>query len=262
MSRTATIRRIISEQRGRAGGAAFLINAVRSRLGDGASAAEVESGVAFCREILDAVPILLDRVRAAAAEHGVTVLVEPILAHAEAYFVNPVDAMPEALLGELGLLDDAWLALSVIRLVQAEPQPLIRVDLEPPLTFLERLLSESALAALKAERAKAMQALLDGLRRLAVAAEERRRQEARQREQPRPRPVPRPSAPATGRRQCTACSGMGSTTCGACGGYGYHTSSYSRIDWQGNTEYVTDRTPCGCSGGQVICRRCGGSGYA
>lgn len=265
MSQTGTIRAIIAEQRAREAGAAFLANAVRARMGDGASAAEVESAVAFCREILDAVPLLIDRLREAAEQNGIGALVEPMLGHAEAYFVNPLDALSEALVGELGLLDDAYLALSTIRLVQAEPNPLIRVDLDPPIAFLEQLLGASILAQLQAEKAKAVRALMDGLERLAAAAEQRRRQaaEARAREAERQRPqAPRPSASSVTMRgrQCPACSGLGSTTCGACGGYGYHTSSHSRVDWQGNTEHVTERTPCGCSGGRVTCRRCGGSG--
>lgn len=266
MSQTGTIRAIIADQRAREAGAVFLANTVRARMGDAATDVEVESAIAFCREIVDAVPVLIDRVREAAARHGIATLVEPMLAQAEAYFVTPLDALSEALLGELGLLDDAYLALSTLRLVQGEPDPLIRIDLDPPIAFLEQLLGESVLAQLRAEKAKAVQALLDGLERLAAAAEARRRQEAEARAREaerqqavRPRPASRPAAPADA-RQCPACSGMGSTTCGACGGYGYHASSHARVDWQGNTEYVSERTPCGCSGGRVVCRRCGGSG--
>jgi hypothetical protein len=60
---------------------------------------------------------------------------------------------------------------------------------------------------------------------------------------------------------CAACAGLGSTSCGACAGYGHHASRSSRIDWQGNVEYVTERVPCSCAGGQIICRSCAGSGY-
>ncbi|WP_439578070.1 DUF1232 domain-containing protein [Elioraea sp.] len=265
MSQTGTIRTIIAQQRARAPGRVLLANAVRNRMGTGATAAEVDDALAFCREILDAVPTLLDRVRAAAQQQGLSALVEPMLEHAEAYFVNPVDVLPEAVFGELGLLDDAYLALNAIRMVQVEPNPLIRIDLAPPLTFLEQLLGDSGLELLKPELAKSEQLLVQAATRLKGAADEQRRQQAaRQHARPPQRPsapARRPAAPAAQRRQCAACSGMGSTSCGACGGYGYHTSSYSRVDWQGNTEYVTERSPCGCSGGQVMCRRCGGSGY-
>lgn len=125
------------------------------------------------------------------------------------------------------------------------------------MTFLEQVLGESALARLRAEMAASEQLLLRAAARWKAAAEQRRQEAARRPSQAPIRPAPRP---APGRRQCTACSGLGSTTCGACAGYGCHTSRYARVDWQGNTEYVTERTPCGCSGGQIICRCCGGSG--
>jgi hypothetical protein len=47
----------------------------------------------------------------------------------------------------------------------------------------------------------------------------------------------------------------------ACASDGYHTSRFLRVDWQGNVEYVTDRVPCTCAGGQIICRTCAGAGY-
>ena len=259
MSQTARIRAIIATHRAQAQASATLAAALRSRMGGRATAAEVEEAVAFCREILDAVPILLDRLREAARRQGIAVLIEPMLAHAEAYFVNPVDVLPEALVGELGLLDDAYLALNAIRRVQVEPDPLIRIDLGPPLTFLEQVLGESTLARLKAELATSEQLLLREAARWKAAAEEQRRRDAARRPAQAPiRPAP---TPAPGRRQCAACSGLGSTTCGACAGYGYHTSRYARVDWQGNAEYVTERTPCTCAGGQIVCRSCGGSGY-
>jgi uncharacterized membrane protein YkvA (DUF1232 family) len=261
MSQTAAIRAIIGRERAR--GAAVLAGAVRSRHGAGASAAEVDDAVGFRREIIDAVPLLLDTLREAAREQGIGPLVEPMLAQAETYFVSPLDAMPEALLGELGLLDDAYLALRVISLLQSGEQALIRVDLAAPLTFLEQLLGETVLATLKAEEDKAVQALVERAKALDAATAERR---------PRPaptsvpasgaRPAPRPTGGAVqGRQMCGVCSGLGSDACPSCGGHGYHTSSYSRVDWQGNTEYVTERTPCGCAGGRMICSACGGSGY-
>lgn len=259
MSQTAQIRAIIARHRAQGHGATVLATAIRNRMGARATQAEVDDAVAFCREILDAVPILIDRLREAARKQGVAPLIEPMLAHAEAYFVKPVDVLPEALLGELGLVDDAYLALSAIRRVQVEPDPLIRIDLAAPLKFLEQLLGESGLASLKAEMAKSEQILLREAARWKAEAEEQRRREEAQRPAPSSRPVPRPT---TGRRLCAACNGLGSRTCGACAGYGYHTSSYSRVGWQGDVEYVTDRTPCSCSGGQIICRSCSGSGYA
>lgn len=258
MSQTARIRAIIAGHRAQGQGAQALATAVRNRLGNRATAAEIAETVAYCREILDAVPILLDRLREAAREQGVAAVIEPMLAHAEAYFVNPVDVLPEAMLGELGLLDDAYLALNAIRRVQVEPDPLIRIDLAAPLAFLGQLLGASGLDLLKAELARSEQILLGQAARVKAAEEERRRAAA-----PRQAAAPRrlPPSPQAGRRMCTACAGLGSTSCGACAGYGYHTSRSSRVDWRGNVDYVTDRVPCSCAGGQIICRTCDGAGY-
>jgi predicted double-glycine peptidase len=68
MSQTARIRAIIARHRAQGQGALTLATAVRNRLGNRATAAEIDEAVAFYREILDAVPILLDRLREAARE--------------------------------------------------------------------------------------------------------------------------------------------------------------------------------------------------
>ena len=60
--------------------------------------------------------------------------------------------------------------------------------------------------------------------------------------------------------QCGNCSGSGTVTCSSCGGRGYHTTSTTRTDWEGNTEYVQEDTPCSCSGGQTTCGYCHGCG--
>lgn len=59
---------------------------------------------------------------------------------------------------------------------------------------------------------------------------------------------------------CTSCSGSGRTTCSSCWGIGYHTQSGSRVNWNGEIEYYTENIPCLCSGGQVTCGLCGGTG--
>lgn len=263
MSQTARIREIIEEARHHATGPIFLDNLVRGRLGEDASEDDAESAIAFCREILDAVPVLLDRVREAAETHGVSYFIEPMLTHAENYFVNPTDHLSEILFGERGLLDDAYLALSIIQLVTTGSDPLIRIDLDPPLRFLEQL-NPTLLPELQAEKSKAVEAMLEAMQAFGEAAaqktEQRRRAEAAARQPARPKEPPPRSGTATVRRQCGACSGMGSVTCSSCGGYGSHTQSYTRIDWQGNTEYVNESVPCSCAGGRVTCGTCGGSG--
>ncbi len=255
MSRSGEIRAVIARHRGQGPGAGLLGQAVRLRLGNGAPAHEVAEAIGFCREIIEAVPVLLDRLREEAAKQGIGPLVEPLVAHAEGYFLRSVDALPEATFGELGLLDDAYLALSIVRLAGQGQVGLVRVELDGPLRFLEQLLGETLIGQLKAEKDRALDAL--AARAKALEAAEHARRQA-----PRPTTVvPRSGGVQAGRQLCTACRGIGSTDCPSCGGHGQHTRSYSRIDWQGNVEYVTERTPCGCSAGRVICPRCHGSGY-
>ena len=247
MSQTDRIREIIATYSVTGPGTRLLEGALRSRLGETASQAEVDNAVGFCRDIINAVPVLLDRVREAARMHGLSPLVEPVLEHAETYFVSPRDALPEAMFGQAGLLDDAYLALSVIKLVQTEERPLVEIDLSQPLSFLEKVLPDAELETLRQERAKAFQALLAAVQSLADGTAARRQrdaaEEARQRPPappppaapPRRQPAPPPTAPSPRRRQCGACSGMGRITCSACGGYGSHTRNSTRIDWQGRT---------------------------
>ena len=265
MSQTETIRAIIAGHTGQGAGAALFVNAIRTRRGADASRAQVDDAVGFCRDIIAAVPVLIDRVREAADARGVSRLCEPVLAHAEAYFVSPVDAMPEGLLGELGLLDDAYLALSVVRLLQTDEQPLIQIPLDQPLAFLEQILGDDVLASLQEEKGKAVQAMLEVVQQLAAETEARRRREAeeearRRSQRPTTRPTP-PPATSPRRRHCGACSGQGTITCLSCGGHGSHAVSSTRVDWQGNTEYVTEHVACGCAAGRNTCGSCGGAGY-
>ena len=62
-------------------------------------------------------------------------------------------------------------------------------------------------------------------------------------------------------RQCYSCSGSGVTTCSSCGGSGGRNEQSISYDWNGDTQYDTYWVPCFCSGGQVSCAGCGGSGY-
>jgi uncharacterized membrane protein YkvA (DUF1232 family) len=254
MSRTTEIRALIARHRGKGP----MPQVLRSRLGGAAPEREVAEAAAFCREILDAVPVLIDRVREAAAGQGLGPLVEPMLAHAEAYFLRSADVLPDQALGEVGLLDDAWLALSIVRLIGRGRVGLVRVELDAPLTFLEQVLGEDVIGALLKERDRAIDALEARAKALEAAG-----RGAGSGRPPGPSPARPPSrpSPAPGRQFCGACSGTGRTTCGSCGGYGYHTRSYSRVDWRGSTELVTERIPCGCSGGQVTCGLCNGLGY-
>ena len=69
-----------------------------------------------------------------------------------------------------------------------------------------------------------------------------------------------PTTPEQTDTQCGICSGSGHVTCSSCGGRGYHTTSTTRTDGEGNVEYVQEDIPCSCNGGQQTCLKCGGAG--
>jgi len=260
MSRTDQIRQIIAAQQGH--GQISIEDFIRVRARNN-SDAEIQESIDFCREIIQAVPVILDRVREVADERGFANWVEPLVAQAEDYFLDADDQLPESTFGEFGLLDDAYVALKIVSLIQDGPDPLLQVDLAGPIDFVRQVLGDDALGMLDAEVEKAqqrmhahMKELQEYQRRQAEAARERQRNQAT----PQPAPSPRPS-PGADRQQCGACSGSGRVTCSSCYGAGTHTQSYSRVDWEGNVEYVTENVPCGCSGGYTVCGSCGGAGW-
>lgn len=261
MSRTDQIRAVIAQQRGRG---EMLEEFIRLRARDNTEQ-QIQEAIEFCHEIIEAVPTILDRMREVSNERGFRNRVEPMIAQAEDYFLDADDILPESQFGEFGLLDDAYVALRVVDLVHSNP-PLLQVDLGGPLDFLRQVLGGDALAMLDGEVKKAtarMQAHMQRLREAAQREAEAQRERQRLRQRPGSVSPPAPSRPSPGpeRRQCGACSGSGRVTCTSCYGAGSHTQSYSRVDWEGNVEYVTENIPCGCAGGYMICGSCGGAGW-
>ena len=263
MSRTDSIRRIIAEQDGR--GAVSIEQFIRVRARNNTEA-EIRDSIDYCREIINAVPVIIDQVRKTAEERGFSNWVEPLVAHAEDYFLEAEDYLPEKQLGAFGLLDDAYVALKVLSFLHAGPDPVLKVEVDGPLDFLRQVLGDEATAKLDSVAAGAQARMREHMRALQQAARrhaevERARELERRRREPRSPPPARSAPPEPTQRQCGACAGSGRVSCSSCGGYGYHTQSYTRVDWEGNTEYVTDQVPCGCSGGYSTCGSCGGSGW-
>jgi uncharacterized membrane protein YkvA (DUF1232 family) len=118
--------------------------------------AELADPAAFARQIIDGVPALLADVARAAEERGVGLLVQPLLEHAAAYFVEPLDHAPELAFGVVGLLDDAYLALRIVHLIQETYQPLVRVDVAGQLAFLRQVLGPDLVTTLDAETGHAI----------------------------------------------------------------------------------------------------------
>lgn len=103
---------------------------------------------------LEQVPELIDAVAEAAAAARVGDAVAPILAAAEEYFLDADDVLPDSL-GILGLMDDMYLALSLLNSVSEQYRhltghPLIDADLGPSIQPVRALFKGKRLAALDA----------------------------------------------------------------------------------------------------------------
>jgi uncharacterized membrane protein YkvA (DUF1232 family) len=114
---------------------------IRRRLPD-ASDAEVTETAEVAVEVIESVPVFLARASLEARERNLTMVIQPLLDHAERYFLQPVDLIPEMTQGLAGLLDDAYLVLRVLQNLENGPQPFLDWDLDYPSRFIRGLLGE------------------------------------------------------------------------------------------------------------------------
>lgn len=103
---------------------------------------KVHEAASLCMEIIESVPVLLARARQEARERGVLREVQPILDHAERYFLTPVDLIPEMTQGLAGLLDDTYLVLRVLWELERGPRSFLGFDLDYPIRFLRSIVGE------------------------------------------------------------------------------------------------------------------------
>jgi uncharacterized membrane protein YkvA (DUF1232 family) len=97
---------------------------------------------AVALEIIDSIPVFLARASQEARERNMAMLVQPLLDHAEEYFLRPIDLLPEMTHGLAGLLDDAYLVLRILQNLDRGATPFLDWDLEYPIAFIRRLLGE------------------------------------------------------------------------------------------------------------------------
>jgi uncharacterized membrane protein YkvA (DUF1232 family) len=90
-------------------------------------------------EIIESVPVFLARASQEARSRQLVRTVQPVLEHAERYFLRPVDLIPEMTMGLAGLLDDTYLVLRILQNLDRGPEPFLDWDLEFPLAFLRGL---------------------------------------------------------------------------------------------------------------------------
>lgn len=106
--------------------------------------------------IVEGIPQLMERVNEVAMRRGVGLLVQPLLEHAADYFRDPADHAPEVAYGVTGLLDDAYLALSVVALVHDSFEQMVDVDVPGQVATLRRLLEPDLVERLDAEVGRAI----------------------------------------------------------------------------------------------------------
>ena len=93
-------------------------------------------------EIIESVPIFLARAAQEARHRQMVKAVQPVLDHAEQYFLRPVDLIPEMTQGLAGLLDDTYLVLRVLQNLDKGREPFLDWDLDFPVAFLRGLVGD------------------------------------------------------------------------------------------------------------------------
>ena len=114
---------------------------IRKRLPD-APDSEVAEAADVATEIIDSIPIFLARARQEAGERRLESVIGPLLDHAERYFLQPVDLIPEMTQGLAGLLDDCYLVIRILENLEKGPEPFLDWDLEHPAEFLRGLVGK------------------------------------------------------------------------------------------------------------------------
>lgn len=127
---------------------------------------EVVEAAEVALEVIESVPIFLARARQEAAERGLTSVVVPLLNHAERYYLQPMDLLPEMTRGLPGLLDDTYLVVRIIENLDKGPETFLDWDLEYPARFLQRLLGPSLTQRLDSIAAQAMNEVSSHLQEL------------------------------------------------------------------------------------------------
>jgi hypothetical protein len=105
-----------------------------------AEQAEVQQAAEVALEVIESIPVFLARARQEANARGLASVVVPLLEHAERYYLQPVDLMPEMTQGLPGLLDDTYLVIRMLQNLERGPEPFLDWDLDDPARFLQRLI--------------------------------------------------------------------------------------------------------------------------
>jgi len=119
--------------------------------------AKVQEAAEVAIEIIESIPLFLARASQEARSRQMVRTVQPVLDHAERYFLRPMDLIPEMTLGLAGLLDDSYLVLRILQNLDRGPEPFLDWDLEFPLAFLRGLVGREIGSKLDALSVAAME---------------------------------------------------------------------------------------------------------
>ena len=136
---------------------------VRGRLPD-ASSADIHDAAAVLLEIIESIPLMLEAAAKGAEERNLTHVVQPILDRAFRYFLHPVDLMPEMTLGLPGLLDDTYLVLRILQVLEEGPEPFMDWELDHPTSLIRGLLEDTVGRQLDAMSSLAFEEVVDDVR--------------------------------------------------------------------------------------------------
>jgi uncharacterized membrane protein YkvA (DUF1232 family) len=123
-----------------------------------ASPQEVDDAAEVALEIIKTVPVFLAMAVQEADDRKLTAVVQPVLDRAVRHFLHPIDILPEMTLGLAGLLDDTYLVLRTMQVLEEGPEPFVKWDFEHPTTFIRKLLGERISQQLDALSAIAFEA--------------------------------------------------------------------------------------------------------
>jgi len=107
-------------------------------------AQEVEDAADVALEVIESIPVFLARARQEGEYRGLSSVVDPLLDHAERYYLQPIDVIPEMTQGLPGLLDDSYLVLRLLQHLDRGPHTFLDWDLDHPTRFMRRLIGGAA----------------------------------------------------------------------------------------------------------------------
>lgn len=136
---------------------------VQGRLPE-ASATEVQDAASVLLEVIESIPLILAAATQGGEERNLAHVFQPVLDRVFRYFLHPVDLIPEMTLGLPGLLDDTYLVLRILQVLEEGPRPLVDWDLDHPTSPVRSLLDEDVGQQLDAMFILAFEEVADDVR--------------------------------------------------------------------------------------------------